>query len=87
PFVGLDPLGIDDFTQLLLKKRQAGAAILMSTHILSSAEHYCDRFIFLHEGEIKAQGTLLEIRQRFNKADASLDELYVDLVRGQSHDL
>ncbi|WP_195854318.1 ABC transporter ATP-binding protein [Aerococcus tenax] len=87
PFVGLDPLGIDDFTQLLLKKRQAGAAILMSTHILSSAEHYCDRFIFLHEGQIKAKGTLLEIRQRFNKADASLDELYVDLVRGQSHDL
>ena len=35
----------------------------MSTHILATAERYCDRFIILHEGKVRAQGTLERIAQ------------------------
>ena len=57
-----------------------GAAILMSTHILATAEKYCDRFILLHEGRIRAQGSIEDLRREFQLADASLDEIYLRLT-------
>ena len=63
PFVGLDPLGIQSLLDLMKKMKENGAGILMSTHILATAERYCDRFIILHEGKVRAQGTLEELRK------------------------
>lgn len=82
PFVGLDPLAIDDLIQALLEKKKKQAGILLTTHILRSAEHYCDRFVFLRQGRIQAMGNLEEIRRQFDRPKASLDELYIDLARG-----
>ncbi|RCW69665.1 ABC transporter ATP-binding protein [Saliterribacillus persicus] len=81
PFVGLDPLGIQSYLQWMDKMKENGAGILMSTHILATAERYCDRFIILHDGEIKAQGTLEELRKSFNQPTATLDDLYVQLTK------
>ena len=50
PFLGLDPLAIHALLELMDTMRKQGAAILMSTHILATAEKYCDRFVVLHEG-------------------------------------
>lgn len=36
----------------------------MSTHILATAERYCDRFIILDEGEVVAFGDLEALRQQ-----------------------
>ncbi len=36
----------------------------MSTHILATAERYCDRFIILDKGEIVAFGNLDELRNK-----------------------
>lgn len=80
PFLGLDPLGIRDLLFLIMEKKEQGTAILMSTHVLSTAEKYCDRFIILHEGKIRAEGTLTELQQVFNQPGASLDDLYVSLT-------
>ncbi len=59
PFVGLDPLGIQSLLDQMDEKKKEGASILMSTHILSTAEKHCDRIILLHEGRVRAQGTML----------------------------
>lgn len=80
PFLGLDPLGIRDLLLLIMEKKEQGTAILMSTHVLSTAEKYCDRFIILHDGKIRAEGTLTELQQAFNQPGASLDDLYVSLT-------
>lgn len=66
PFLGLDPLAINALLELMVTMKEQGAAILMSTHILATAEKYCDRFIVLHEGEVRAQGTLQELQAEFN---------------------
>src|SRR5690625_4326740 len=66
PFVGLDPLGIASYLQLMDDMKKKGAGVLMSTHILATAERYCDRFIIIHEGEIRAYGTLDNLRESFN---------------------
>ncbi len=85
PFVGLDPLGIQSYLQLMEKMKQQGAGVLMSTHILATAERYCDRFVILHEGQVRAQGTLSELRKAFKMPDATLDDLYVQLTKEDAH--
>lgn len=84
PFLGLDPIAINDLINLMCEKRDNGASILMSTHILATAEKYCDNFIIIHEGKILASGRLSDLRKEFNMPDASLDEIYLALTtRGQ----
>lgn len=80
PILGLDPLGIRTLLTWLESCKEQGAGILMSTHILATAEKYCDRFIILHKGRIKAQGTLNELRRSTGMPDRSLDDIYLQLV-------
>lgn len=83
PFVGLDPLGIQSLLDQMQERKREGAAILMSTHILSTAEKYCDRIILLHEGRVRAQGTMMDLRQAFNMPHATLDDIYIAMTREQ----
>jgi ABC-2 type transport system ATP-binding protein len=85
PFVGLDPLGIQSLLDLMKKMKESGAGILMSTHILATAERYCDRFVILHEGQIRAKGTLAELRQQFQMPQATLDDLYIQLTKEEDY--
>ncbi|MHC0036793.1 ABC transporter ATP-binding protein [Pseudoneobacillus sp. C159] len=85
PFVGLDPLGIQSLLDLMNKMKDDGAGILMSTHILATAERYCDRFVILHEGKIRATGTLSELREQFNMPEATLDDLYIQLTKEEDY--
>src|SRR5699024_4116407 len=85
PFVGLDPLGIQSYLEWMEKMRDQGAAVLMSTHILATAERYCDRFVILHEGKIRAIGTVPELREEFSMHAANLDDIYIQLTKDEEH--
>ncbi|MRG86935.1 ABC transporter ATP-binding protein [Salinibacillus xinjiangensis] len=85
PFVGLDPLGIQSYLQMMNDMKEQGAGVLMSTHILATAERYCDRFVILHDGEVRAKGTLAELREEFQMPNATLDDLYVQLTKEDQH--
>lgn len=80
PFLGLDPLAIRELLKLMENKKEEGASILMSTHVLSNAEKMCDAFVILHDGKVFAKGTLEELREQFGKPEASLDDIYVQLA-------
>lgn len=82
PFLGLDPLGIRSLLDFMLEIRAAGSSILLSSHILSTIENYCDRFIILHQGTILAQGTLEEISATAGKPGMPLEQLFYELVQG-----
>ncbi|MGE6627554.1 ABC transporter ATP-binding protein [Bacillus pumilus] len=86
PFLGLDPLAINALLERMNVAKKNGASVLMSTHILATAERYCDAFIILHEGEIRAKGTLTELREQFNMRDATLDDLYLELTKEESYE-
>ncbi|WP_026700448.1 ABC transporter ATP-binding protein [Salibacterium aidingense] len=83
PFVGLDPVAIKSLLEMMVEKKEEGAGIIMSTHILATAERYCDRFILLHEGRIKYQGTLQELREQAGMPGADLDDLYIEVTKGE----
>ena len=86
PFIGLDPFAIKNLTNLLLNEKKRGAGILMSTHVLDSAEKICDRFIIMKDGGILAQGTLEELYASQGEFPSLLD-LYIHLAsQEQGHD-
>jgi len=80
PFLGLDPLAVHDLLQLISEVKQAGASVLMSTHVLDTAEKFCDRFVLLHSGEIQTQGTFDEIKANYPDAGDSLNDIYLSLT-------
>ncbi|WP_438478099.1 ABC transporter ATP-binding protein [Streptococcus pluranimalium] len=81
PFLGLDPLAIRDLTTIIAEEKAKGTAVLMSTHVLDSAEKMCDRFVILHHGEILAKGSLEELRQQFSLPTADLTDIYMQLTQ------
>lgn len=81
PFYGLDPLAVHDLLNLIEQKKKAGVAVLMSTHVLDTAQRYCDRFVLLANGQVRAHGTLDELRKQADRPDESLDEIYLGLAR------
>lgn len=87
PFVGLDPLAIHALLELMEQAKKEGSGILMSTHILATAERYCDSFIILHNGTVKAKGTKEELQKKFNMPGAALDDLYIQLTKEHADEI
>ena len=81
PFLGLDPLGIHSFLEMVREKKAQGAAILMSTHVLACDETECDNLVLLHHGEVKVTGTMVDLQHEMGMPGASLDELYISLTK------
>lgn len=86
PFYGLDPLAVRDLLNLIEEKKQQGAGILMSTHVLDTAEKYCDRFVLLNDGRVKFRGTLQELRQANDDPNASLNDIYLSIAKGEQNE-
>ncbi len=84
--MGLDPLATQDLLDLIDQKKQAGAAVLMSTHVLSTAQEYCDRFVMIDQGQVTAKGDLASLRTQFGDETASLATIYLKLTgAGEKH--
>ncbi|HEM3678431.1 TPA: ABC transporter ATP-binding protein [Streptococcus suis] len=81
PFLGLDPVAISDLVNLLEEEKAKKTSILMSTHVLDSAEKMCDSFVILHQGQVRATGNLEELQHAFNMKGASLNEIYLALTQ------
>jgi len=62
PTSGLDPLMEVMFRREIARVRDAGASVLLSSHILSEAELLCDRVSIIRAGRIVESGTLAELR-------------------------
>lgn len=81
PFLGLDPIGIRNLLDFMVELKSRGQSILLSSHILSTIENYCDRFIVLHHGRVVAQGTLEELREQTMLRHDSLENIFYQLVK------
>ncbi|MDP8207162.1 MAG: ATP-binding cassette domain-containing protein [Candidatus Electryonea clarkiae] len=61
PTAGLDPISAKSILDFIRSCRSDSKTVLFSTHYLREAETLCDRIGILHDGELKAIGTLEEI--------------------------
>ena len=67
PLTGLDPVGIRRMKDSILKRARAGAAILISSHLLHLLEEVCSHVLILKDGRKVIDGSLSEVRERFSQ--------------------
>lgn len=67
PTSGLDPLVQRAFWQLLEQRRQEGATVFLSSHVLYEVARYCSLAAIIREGRLVAAGTTeeLDIENKF----------------------
>lgn len=86
PFIGLDPNAMKLFLASIQKERTRGAGILMSTHVLDTAEKVCDRFIIIDKGKLMAIGTIDEIRTQCQLPNGSLYDCFHQISEGNQNE-
>lgn len=79
PTLGLDVVGSQMIMEYVGHLRDAGKAVVMSTHRLDEAERVCQRFGLVHQGRIVSEGTLAELRER--SGCEGLLEMFLKLSR------
>ncbi|KQB84838.1 ABC transporter ATP-binding protein [Corynebacterium lowii] len=62
PFSGLDPVAVSVMSTMLLDKARAGVPVLFSSHQLDLVQRLCDRVGIIAGGQMKAEGTVAELR-------------------------
>ncbi|HRF60349.1 MAG TPA: ABC transporter ATP-binding protein [Fimbriimonadaceae bacterium] len=80
PLIGVDPAGVHEVKQEILRAKEAGCSILISTHLLDTAEKLCDRVIILRRGVKVAEGSLDDLRTQSNMEDADLEAMFLKLT-------
>lgn len=61
PTSGLDPLGTREMKDLILRLRDQGKTVVMSSHQLDDVQDVCDRIGILYQGELKELGRVDEL--------------------------
>ncbi|HJP83347.1 MAG TPA: ABC transporter ATP-binding protein [Fimbriimonadaceae bacterium] len=84
PLIGVDPAGAHELKQEILRAKSEGAAILISTHLLDTAEKLCDRVIILNRGVKMIEGTLEELRRFSGMETSSLEEVFLKLTEDEA---
>ena len=78
PTLGLDVMTARSIVQFVRECRGRGKTVIYSTHVMSEAEKLCDVIGIIHEGALRAEGTLAELKARTGEAD--LEECFVKIV-------
>jgi ABC-2 type transport system ATP-binding protein len=80
PLIGVDPAGAHELKQEILRAKEAGVSILISTHLLDTAERLCDRVIILARGRKLIEGTLEQLRESSSMMGGTLEEIFLKLT-------
>ena len=84
PTSGLDPIAILALKKLILREKEKGKTILITSHILSFIEELSDEILFILEGNIYFRGTpeqLLETTKKNN-----FQEAIAELLKNEKYD-
>lgn len=80
PIIGIDPSGVHQFKMELLRLKEQGASILISTHMLDTAEKFCDRVAIMSKGRLIAFGSLAELQMIGGMEKKSLEDLFLAIT-------
>ena len=81
PLTGLDPGAIRRMKRTIRNRAAAGAAVILSSHLLNLVEELCSRIVVIHNGEIVAMGTIDEIvAHRPELAGRGLEDVFLALT-------
>jgi ABC-2 type transport system ATP-binding protein len=83
PMTGLDPHGIRTLKASIREQADRGAAVLVSSHLLSLMDGLCTHLVILHHGSCLFHGSIEEAAMRFPglDGDQSLEEIFFQATR------
>ncbi|NGP45376.1 ABC transporter ATP-binding protein [Bacillaceae bacterium SIJ1] len=64
PTSGLDPESSREIQQLIVKLKENGQTVFLTSHNLNEIERICDRMAILHDGRIERVGTLAQLQEQ-----------------------
>ncbi len=76
PFSGFDPVNAEIVRREILRLKEEGSTIILSTHDMSSVEELCDNLALINNSHVVITGGVDEIRRQFGKNDVEL--VYTD---------
>ncbi len=81
PLTGLDPVGIRRMKATIVDHARAGAAVILSSHLLHLVEEICTRVLIMRRGRVLGFGTIAEIvAARPDLAGRRLEDVFLGLV-------
>jgi Cu-processing system ATP-binding protein len=69
PTSGLDPVALITLKELIVKERNAGKTIIITSHIMSFVEELADEILFILDGNIYFQGSITNLKNQTNQSD------------------
>lgn len=85
PFSGFDPVNVQLIRNEILKMKENGATIILSTHNMESVEELCDNIALINKSKLVITGGLDEIRRNHGKNEVELLYRSTDPVKFQSN--
>ncbi len=89
PFSGLDPVNMRLLRDLVLEEHRRGATVIFSTHVMTQAEQICEHVVMIHEGRMRLNDSLADVRRRFDPRsirfeplDSAIDITALQAVQG-----
>jgi sodium transport system ATP-binding protein len=78
PTLGLDIMTARTIIEFIRECRQRGKTVIFSTHVMSEVEKLCDTIGIIQAGKLLEEGSLAELRERFQEND--LEEIFMRVV-------
>ncbi|WP_234122941.1 ABC transporter ATP-binding protein [Clostridium hydrogenum] len=84
PLVGLDPKAIRELKDAFKTLKEEGKTLLISTHMLDTAENLCDRIIVMKKGKVLTEGSIEELRHEIKASQgASLEDIFLEVTEDE----
>jgi ABC-2 type transport system ATP-binding protein len=81
PLTGLDPVGIRRMKATIVRRAEAGTAVILSSHLLHLVEEICTRVLVMKAGQAVAFGTIGEIvASHPTLAGRRLEDVFLALI-------
>ncbi|EYE87587.1 hypothetical protein Q428_12515 [Fervidicella metallireducens AeB] len=77
PTIGLDVTSSKIVQDFILSCKKENKAIIFSSHSMQEVEKLCDRIIVIHKGRIIENGSIDELKSKYNE---SLEQVFIRLV-------
>ena len=82
PFSGFDPVNAQIIREEILRLKEEGATIVLSTHNMESVEELCDNIALINKSHVVIAGGVDEIRRKYGNNNVEL--IYTDPIEVES---
>ena len=73
PFSGFDPVNVEIVRDEILRLRDEGATIVLSTHNMESVEELCDEIALINKSRLVISGNVQDIRRQYGNNNIELE--------------